>query len=73
MELSSMSCGSLDGKGVWGRVNTCICMAEPLYCSLETVTTLSISYTPIQNKKLKKESEKTTQKTKDIFKLYILI
>ena len=71
MELSSMSCGSLDGKGVWGRMNTCICMAEPLYCSPETVTTLLISYTPIQNKKLKNESEKTTQKTKVIFNLYI--
>ena len=27
-ELSSMLCGSLDGRGVWGRMDTCICMAE---------------------------------------------
>ena len=27
-ELSSMLCGSQDGRGVWGRMDTCICMAE---------------------------------------------
>ena len=48
-----MLCGSLDGRGVWGRMNTCICMAESLICSTETITTMRISYTPIQNKKLK--------------------
>ena len=53
MELCSMLCGSLDGRGVWGRMDTCICVAESLHCSPETVTTLLISYTPIQNKKLK--------------------
>ena len=31
----------------------CICTAESLCCSPETITTLLISYTPIQNKKLK--------------------
>ena len=36
----------LDGKGVWERTDTCICMAESLCCVPETVT-LSISYTPI--------------------------
>ena len=41
-----MLCGSLDGTGVWGRMDTCICMAE----SPETITTLLIVYTPIQNK-----------------------
>ena len=25
--------GSLDGKGVWGRMDTCICVAESLNCS----------------------------------------
>ena len=29
-------CGSLDGSGVWGRTDTCICMAESLHCSSET-------------------------------------
>ena len=27
---SAELCGSLDGKGVWGRMDTCICMAKPL-------------------------------------------
>ena len=44
-----MLCASLDGKGVWGRMETCICMAEPLLCSPETISTLLIGYTPIQN------------------------
>ena len=35
-------------------MDTCICIAESFHCSCETVTTLSISYNPIQNKKLKK-------------------
>ena len=40
-----------------GGVDTFICMAESLRCSPETTTTLLISYTPTQNKKLKKEQE----------------
>ena len=53
-ELCSMLCGSLDGRGVWGRMDTCVCMAESLCCASEAVTTLLIGYIPIQNKKLKK-------------------
>ena len=45
--------GSLGGRGVWGRVDTRICVAESLPCSPETVTTLLISCTPIQSKKFK--------------------
>ena len=51
MELCSRSCGSLDEKGVWGRMDTCICIAESFLCPSETITTLSVCYTPIQNKK----------------------
>jgi len=47
--------GSLDRRGVWGRIDTCICMAESLPCSLETITTLLIGYTSIQNKKILKK------------------
>ena len=54
MEVWSMLCGSLDREGIWGRMDTCICMAEFLCCSPETITTLFISYTPIQDKKFKK-------------------
>ena len=46
-ELCSMSCGNLDRKGTWERMDTCICMAESLCCLPETITTLLISYTPI--------------------------
>ena len=43
---------------VWGRMDTCICMAESLHCSPGTITTLFIGYTPIQNVLvLKKERE----------------
>ena len=38
--------------GSWGRMDTCICMADSLTCSPETITTWLITYTPIQNKKL---------------------
>ena len=36
-----------DGRGVWGRMGTCICMTESLYCVPETITTLLIGYAPI--------------------------
>ena len=50
-ELCSVLWGSLDGRGVWGRKDPCICMAESLCCPPETITTLLIGYTLIQNKK----------------------
>ena len=50
-ELCSMSCGSLDGRGVWGRMDPCIHTTESLCCPSETTTTLFISYSLTQNKK----------------------
>ena len=47
--------GSLDGRGLDGRMDTCICMTESLSYPPETIITLLISYTPIQNKKLTKQ------------------
>ena len=44
-ELCSMLCGSLDGRGVSGRTDTCMSMAECLYYPPETVTTLLIVMT----------------------------
>ena len=38
-----------NGRGVWGRMGTCICMTESLRCSLETITTLLIVCFPIKN------------------------
>ena len=49
VELCSMFCASLDGSGVWGRMDTCVCMAESLHGSPETITTVLTSYAPIQN------------------------
>ena len=54
MELCSMLCGSLGVSGLWGRMATCICMAESLSCSPETSTTLLIGDSPIQ--KVQKEN-----------------
>ena len=48
MGLCSVLCGSLYGRRVWGSMDTCICMAESLHGSSETVTLL-IGYIPIQN------------------------
>ena len=43
-------------KIFWGRMDTCIFMAESLHCSPETITKLLI--TPVQNKKFKRFSFK---------------
>ena len=50
-------------EGSLGKNGYLECMAEFLSCSLETVTTLLISCTPIQNKlkKKKKESKELVQ------------
>ena len=50
-----MLCGGMDGTGIGGRMETCVCMAESLCCSLETTTTLLITCT----KKKKKFFSKT--------------
>ena len=44
MELCSTLRANLDGSGIWGKMNTCICMAESLHGSPETITTLLIGY-----------------------------
>ena len=54
-QLCSILCGSLGGRGVWGRTNTHLCTAESFCCPLETIATLLIGYTPIQDRKLKKK------------------
>ena len=43
--------GSLDERGVWGKMDTYISMAGSLRCPSETITTLLTGYTPIQRKK----------------------
>ena len=52
---SSMVCGTLGVKGVWERMDTCVCVyiyiyiVESLCCPPETITTMLIGYTLIQN------------------------
>ena len=43
--------GSLNGRGIWGRIDTCIYMTVSLWCPPETIIMLLISYTPIENNK----------------------
>ena len=40
--IHGMLCDSPDGKGVWGVMDTNICMAESLHCSPESITTLLV-------------------------------
>jgi len=47
MELCSVLRGNLDGRGVWERMDTCLCMAELFCCAPETITAWLISYTPM--------------------------
>ena len=49
-ELCPRLGGSLDGRGMQGRMDTCAWMTESLRFSPETITTLLIRYTPIQIK-----------------------
>ena len=44
LKSTQMLCGRLDGRGVGRRMDTCICMAEPLQCLPETVTTLFVNW-----------------------------
>ena len=44
---SAQCCVAAQMGGVWGRMDTGLCIAESLCCPLETVTTLLISCIPI--------------------------
>ena len=48
-----MSRGGVDGRGVEGRTDTCIGIAESLCCPPKTIITSLIGYTAMQNKKFK--------------------
>ena len=52
MELCPMLHSSLDGRGVWGRMDTCVCMAESLCRSPEAITTLLMVYAAAAAKSL---------------------
>ena len=57
-----MLCASQDGRGIWGRMDTCISMAESLPCSPETITTLLVGYTQYKIKSLKFEKKRLKNK-----------
>ena len=64
-ELCSRLCGSLDAKRIWGRMDTCICIAESLCYAPETITTLLISYTKLKvQKKMNKQTKQNKQQKK---------
>ena len=44
-------CNNQNGKTIWRRIDTCICITESLCCTPEINTTLLINYTPIRFKK----------------------
>ena len=46
----------------WGRMDTCVSVAESLCCSPETISTLLIGYSLIQNKKFLKKKLATCMK-----------
>ena len=46
MEICLMLYGSLDGRKVWRRMDTCTCMADYHRCSPEIITTLLVN--PLQ-------------------------
>ena len=48
-ELCSTLCGSLDGRGAWGRLDTCMCVAECFPCSPGTISAFFIGYVVIQS------------------------
>ena len=64
-----MLCATLDGREVWRRMDTCVCKAESLRYSLETTTTLSIGYIPIENKKFKGKKRGANKIQKDVSNL----
>ena len=59
-----MLCASLDGRGLWGRADTHLYMAESLCRSPETTPPVLTGYIPLQNKSLKLKKKQTTQITK---------
>ena len=69
-ELCSVLQGSLDGR-FCGRMDACVCMAESLHCSPETLTALIVNLLyPIQNKKHEKQNKtKQNQQAKRLVPL----
>ena len=52
---------SQDGRRIWGRMYTCMQMAESLHCSLETITIVNQLYPNIKQKVKKENYQKYIQ------------
>ena len=63
------------GGGVWGRMDSCICTAESLHCSPETITILLTGYARVQNVfgviKKKNTIKKVKRQHTSLYWLYI--
>ena len=59
---------ALMGSEFWGRMDTCVCMAESLCYPPETITTLLIGSTPTQNKTFSLKKKK-----KNKVRMYVII
>ena len=60
-ELCSMWCGSLDGRGIWGRKDTWIYMVESFHPSPEIITTLFVNWLYYNKKKKSKCPEEKNE------------
>ena len=60
-------------EGSWGRRDTLISMAESLHCWLDSITTLLIGHTPIQNRKFFKIKILRVTKEEDSIEKYEII
>ena len=52
-----MSCGSLNGRGVWGRVDTCVCMTVSLLYTWNYHNVVNWLYSSIKQKVKKKQPQ----------------
>ena len=57
-EICSMLCSSLDGRGVQGRMDIFVCVAESFHRSSETITTLLIGYPQYKRKTREKKKKR---------------
>ena len=67
MELCSKLSASLDGRRVWGRMDTCTCMAESLRCSPQTTTTLLIDLLQYKVRSLKRRKRDLFSQRNEVF------
>ena len=75
MELCSMLCGSLDGRGVWGRMDACVWMTGSLCCSPETIAILFVNrlYSNTKLRAFKKINSVFSQAPILLFSMYPLL